>query len=108
MSLSSSFSSFFLSLFSFLHFLETGKDNSPPPQNGHARILVNAEIYGRSLRAINQYATSMLYLHITLPAAEAVDLFGDALVERVLAGKTGQRQTAVHMHYKKLIMPKQQ
>ena len=49
LSLSSSFSSssFF---FSFLHFLETGKVKTPPPPNGHARILVNAEIYGRSLR----------------------------------------------------------
>ena len=52
LSLSSSFSSFFLSFFffSFIHFLETGKVNPPPPPpNGHARILVNAEIYGRSL-----------------------------------------------------------
>ena len=40
---------FFLFFFSFLHFLETGKVKTPPPPNGHARILVNAEIYGRSL-----------------------------------------------------------
>ena len=47
LSLSSSFSS--SSFFSFLHFLETGKVKTPPPPNGHARILVNAEIYERSL-----------------------------------------------------------
>ena len=40
---------FFFFFFSFLHFLETGKVKTPPPPNGHARILVNAEIYGRSL-----------------------------------------------------------
>ena len=49
LSLSSSFSSFFFIFVSFLHFLETGKVKTPPPPNGHARILVNAEIYGRSL-----------------------------------------------------------
>ena len=48
----SSFSSFFLFFsFSFLHFLETGKVKNPPPPNGHARILVNAKIYGRSLKS---------------------------------------------------------
>ena len=38
----------FFFFFSFLHFLETGQN--PPPPNGHARILANADIYGRSLR----------------------------------------------------------
>ena len=47
LSLSSSFS------FSFLHFSETGKVKTLPPPNGHARILVNAEIYGRSLTEKN-------------------------------------------------------
>ena len=41
--------SFFFFSFSSLHFLETGKVKTPPPPNGHARILVNAEVYGRSL-----------------------------------------------------------
>ena len=40
---------FFFFFLHFLHFLETGKVKTPPPPNGHARILVNAEIYGRSL-----------------------------------------------------------
>ena len=41
----------FLFLFFFLifAFLETGKVKTTPPPNGHARILANAEIYGRSL-----------------------------------------------------------
>ena len=39
--------SFFFFSFSFLHYLETGKVKPPPP-NGHARILVNAEISGGS------------------------------------------------------------
>ena len=49
---------FFSFLFSFLHFSETGKVNPPPPPspNGHARILANAEIYGRSLKyAVNVF-----------------------------------------------------
>ena len=49
--LSSSFRLSFSFFFSFIFtFLETGKVKTPPPPNGHARILVNAEIYGRSLR----------------------------------------------------------
>ena len=39
----------FLFFFVIFTFLETGKVKTPPPPNGHARILVNAEIYGRSL-----------------------------------------------------------
>ena len=48
-SLSSILFFFLFFYFFFLHILETGKVKTPPPPNGHARILVNAEIYGRSL-----------------------------------------------------------
>ena len=49
----SSFSSFFFFFFFFFifTFFRNGQGQNPPPPNGHARILVNAEIYGRSLRA---------------------------------------------------------
>ena len=56
--LSSSFHlSFFLVFFFFFifTFLETGKVKTPPPPNGHARILVNAEIYGRSLTSLKLF-----------------------------------------------------
>ena len=42
---------FFLS-FIFFHILETGNVKTPSP-NGHARILANTEIYGRSLMMRN-------------------------------------------------------
>ena len=42
------FSSFFFFFFHFYIF-RNGQGQTPPPPNGHARILVNAEIYGRSL-----------------------------------------------------------
>ena len=52
-----SFSSFFLYFF-ILQFLETGKVNPPPPPpNGHARILANAEIYGRSVKYVHYAET---------------------------------------------------
>ena len=49
---SSSLSSI-LFFFFFLLNLEKGKVKPPPPPNGHARISVNAEIYGRSLKNCN-------------------------------------------------------
>ena len=41
----------FVFFFFFFHFyiFRNGQGQNPPPPNGHARILVNAEIYGQSL-----------------------------------------------------------
>ena len=65
---------FFFFFFSFLHFLETGKVKPPPPPpNGHARILVNAEIYGRSL-------TSHLFVDILFEQRTRLNTLSISLV----------------------------